>query len=86
MKTNQVKPIGTIFATPAQLKAADAFSDEQKAIREKRVSGLLSDCERRVECGETRFYQSENKYAVAGSMGKVLWFEIRKGHHYSVRA
>lgn len=78
------KPLGTIFATPKQLAAADKFADEQAAIRDRKASAMLPDCERRVEEGEIRYYKSATKFAVMGTGSVPRWFEIRKDGVYAV--
>lgn len=79
------KPVGTIYATPAQLAKADAFSDSQAAKNDRRAIAILSDCERRMVNGEIRYYETPTKYATARS-GKVRWFEVRADGDYALKS
>jgi len=80
------QPIGTIFATKAQLDKADRFADAQREKANADAAKSLLGCERREVGGEVRFYTAPNKYGVASRLGKILWFEIRAdGHSYATK-
>ncbi len=78
--------LGTILATPAQIKKADAHFDRQARIREKTADATMKNCQKKTVGGEIRYYKNSATYAIMSRSGKILWFEIRKdGFSYSVK-
>jgi len=79
------KSLGTILPTPASLAAGDrAFEAQERrnaGIGARAFPGIVP----RREQGEYRYYTACNRFAVVGSSGRVLWFEIRPDGVYSVK-
>ena len=59
---------------------ADAVADRE-AARRHRLSLMahpeLRQCDRRCVCGEVRYYDTTDQYAIVSRQGRVLWFAVR---------
>lgn len=82
-----MKALGTIFATPKQLDAADRFADSMRlaalAAAEKELAGMT----RCVVGGEVRYYKTATVYTPAAVRpgGSRRWFEVRPDGDYPIK-
>ena len=79
--------LGTIFATPKQLSAADRRSDSLRAAALAVADHEFSGATRRVVGGEVRYYRTAAIYtpAVIRSGGARRWFEVRADGDYPIK-
>jgi hypothetical protein len=80
--------LGTILPTRASLAADEAYARDvaRRQAETARACGLTAYPARR-EQGETRYYATPDRYAVASARraDRVLWFARRAdGHFYAV--
>ena len=71
-----MKTLGTILPTRQTLALADKWHENELQIKRDtaKIHGL-DKLEVRQEQGETRYYENDNRYAVASRRpGVVLWF------------
>ena len=79
--------LGTIFATPKQLDAADRRADSMRfaalSAAEKELAGMT----RSVVGGEVRYYKTASVYTPAAvrSGGARRWFEVRADGDYPIK-
>lgn len=77
--------LGTILPNRATLELGDAHADRQARKRESIGAKLLSDCERRIVGGETRYYKIASVYAVVARDNSIKWFESRTDGDYRIK-
>ncbi len=80
-----MQTIGTCLPTAASMKRGDRHAASVDAAQRAYGAAMLRDCEKRVVCGETRYYKSASKYAVVSRAMAVKWFEVRADGDYPVR-
>ena len=76
-----MKTLGTIFATPAQLDAADSRADRMRLAALAVAATELQGMTRRVVGGEVRYYMSPTVYTTAI---RRRWFEVRADGDYPI--
>ena len=82
-----MKALGTIFATPKQLDAADRRAEitlgQALLAAEKELAGMS----RRIVGGEVRYYKTDALYTPAPirSGGVRRWFEVRADGDYPIK-
>lgn len=79
--------LGTIFATPKQLAAADRRSDSFLAASLAAADKEFAGMNRRVVGGEVRYYRDDATYtpAVIRSGGTRRWFQVRADGDYPIK-
>lgn len=80
-----MKNLGTIIATPKQMRDSDRHFDALKSKALKEAAVELAGLEKRTVSGEVRFYKTETIYTPAVKRGGVRrWFETRKDGDYAI--
>lgn len=67
--------LGTILPTAKSERATSAYVMHVRAAQAL-TAKTLAQFDRRVEYGETRYYDGANRFAVINRSGSVLWFRI----------
>ena len=74
-----MKTIGTVLPTAKSIKVNNAFAKREARDKERiaRTTPELVGCERReMRCGEVRYYDTTDQYAIISRRGDVLWFQV----------
>lgn len=74
--------LGTFFTDKEPAAVRKARLRNEKAVSDHGRQAL-GNLDRRVEGGEVRYYDGENRYAIVNRSLRVLWFEKRKGGWYA---
>ena len=77
--------IGTILPDRKALDANDRHMDRIRKQADRYADGLFIGCSRRIVGGETRYYETADRYAVVTPSGRVLWFRVTADGDYAIR-
>lgn len=80
-----MKKIGTILPTAKSISLTNQWASKNDARKNRIAAKELRHCSRAVVGGETRYYESDDKYAVVSNKGKILWFRVTPEGDFAVR-
>lgn len=78
------RSLGTILPTADSIRQSEEFARQQEAMKDDVAKRQFPGVTPRIVGLEKRYYVLPDRYAIVGSSGRVLWFEVRSDGDYRI--